>query len=101
MAALFALMLTGEAAAVCQQTGWLVEGNITATGPATFVLMPNTGNRIAYTYTTSNERLIGILNEKTQGTAGIRITLVGDAPECPISGLTREAGEVKRIVTNQ
>ena len=100
LAALAALMPLA-AGAVCQQTGYLVQAELTPTGAATFYLMPNPTTRVAYSYTTESERLIGALTEKTEGSGGVRVTLIGDAPQCPGIGPTRPAGVIARVITGE
>lgn len=94
-------LATMPAHAACTQTGYLVQTDIPPTGAVTFYLAPNPNVRIAYSYTTDNERLIGALSEKTQGMGGIKVTLIGDATLCPAIGPTRPAGVITRAITGE
>lgn len=99
---LFLLLLVAtQAFAVCQQTGFLVQADIPPTGAATFYLQPNDKSRVAYSYTTDNERLIGVLSEKTVGAVGMRVTLIGDVSVCPGAGPLRPAGNITRAITGE
>lgn len=99
--AICALLFTLPTYAVCTQTGYLLQADIPPTGAVTFYLAPNPSTRIAYSYTTENERLIGVLSEKTQGSGSLKVTLIGDATLCPAIGPTRPAGVITRAITGE
>jgi hypothetical protein len=99
--ALILALIAAPAGAVCTQTGYLQQAEILPTGVATFYLAPNPSVRIAYAYTTDNERLIGVLSEKIQGIGGVKVTLIGDAAICPAIGPTRPAGVITRVIAGE
>lgn len=83
--------------AVCAQSGYVMQWDMLPTGTATLYLKTSPQVNVVYSFTTSSERLIGAISVSRDD----KVRIVGDAAECPDTGLTRIGGVILRVTVGE